>query len=343
MFQTLQKAIENRSEYVIAEDISTCGKKHFYTGNITQLREIYDTKRQHHWYECLMENRPARLFIDVDSTIPFDIVQLVDILKQAIVVQFKLNQPNIEILDSTGLHKYSWHIVVTNCILKNVYHVGAFVRRLVLFMQASPLAAAVDTAVYTRNRMFRIAGSCKMGSERVLRSEKPWWELFVQVPCENPLVCLEIDGSEPVSTSQKPNELFEATGENTWTSKSHRRTGGSVFNRNTLLAPILDWLDRHEHAQIIHRKIKLLETGYYIVPANSRKCYIANRTHKGNAIWYMIDLTERKIYQRCLDADCGKRRHLMDVPTSVWHKWTSVWMSVEPPPNNQNTLYNISY
>lgn len=348
MFLTLQKAITRGGDYVFAEDVSTDGKKKFHAGSINQLKDIVSATQNPHFYECLMENRPSRIFLDVDSTTNICIDKLVSILLDAIHAKFNIQEPNIQVLDSSGLNKYSWHIVVTNVILKNVYHVGAFVRRLVLFAKNTEpvLAAAIDTAVYTRNRMFRMAGSSKMGSERILRSVSgtPWWELLVQFPCANPLICLEIDDSEPVSTSQKPEDLFMDNGNDTWSPKSGKnKPGGAFIDQNPLISPILDWLDRHEQSQIIRRKIKLLETGYYVVPANSRKCYIANRTHKGNAIWYMIDLTERKIYQRCLDADCGRRRHLMNVPISVWHRWTSAWMSVEPPPNNQNTLYNISY
>jgi len=341
MFLTLQKAIEHRSDYIIAEDISSCGKKHFYTGTIQQLRSIYKQKKVCHWYECLMEHRPSRLFLDIDSTVPLDISRIVDVLQQAILAKFKINGV-IEILDSSGPNKYSWHIIVTNVVLKNVYHVGAFVRRLVLF--AGPLVDAVDTAVYTRNRMFRMAGSCKKGSTRVLRSEKQWWELLVPKFLEHPFECLEIDESEPVSTSQKPRNLFRFNKNNTWTRLSPLcSTLGSLTEQNPLLAPVLDWLDKHEHAQIIRRKIKLLETGFYVVPANSRKCYIANRTHKGNAIWYMIDLSTKKIYQRCLDDDCSSGRYLINVGSDVWNKWLQAWVSIEPPPNNQNTLYNISY
>ena len=345
MFPTLQKAIEQKSDYVFAEDVHQAGKKQFYTGTIAELQTIVNKRLQPHFYECLMEHRPSRLFIDVDSTHQLDINELVEMLRAGIAAKFAGIQPDIQLLDSTGPNKYSWHIIVTNVILKNVYHVGAFVRRLVLYMADSPLAAVIDTAIYTRNRMFRLTGSSKMGSERVLRSISgtPWQDLVVQVPCEQPLICLEIDESEPTSTSHKPEDLFMDNGNDTWSLRGQRAPGGSFLDRNPLLTPILDWLDRYEQAKIIHRKIKLLETGYYIVPANSRKCYIANRTHKGNAIWYMIALSEKKIYQRCLDDDCGKRRHLMNIPPEVWHKWSGAWMSVEPPPNNQNTLYNISY
>jgi hypothetical protein len=346
MFSTLQKAIERKSDYVFAEDVHKAGKKQFYTGTIQELQTIVEgVDGTPHFYECLMEHRPSRLFLDVDSSSPLDINTLVEILRAAIVAKYSNSQPDIQLLDSSGPNKYSWHIIVTNIILKNVYHVGAFVRRLVLYMDDSPLAAVIDTAVYTRNRMFRLPGSSKKGSTRVLRSNNgtPWQDLIVQIPCAHPLTCLEIDESEPTSTSHKPEDLFVDNGNDTWSPRGQRASGGSLLDRNTLLTPILDWLDRYEQSKTIRRKIKLLETGYYIVPANSRKCYIANRTHKGNAIWYMIDLTEKKIYQRCLDDDCGKRRHLMNVPPEVWHKWSGAWMFAEPPPNNQNTLYNISY
>lgn len=342
MFTTLEKAIANQSDYIIAEDISTSGQKHFYTGTLEQLQLLYDRKETHHWYECLREHRPSRLFLDVDSTVPVDILHIVAVLKTCLYEKFKMTEPGIEILNSSGTNKYSWHLIVTNVILENVYHVGAFVRRLVLYMQDDPMASTIDTAVYTRNRMFRLPGSSKLGSTRVLQSDKQWWELLVQVPCRHPLVCLEIDESVPVSTSQKPQELFYIVNE-TWTRRSPYCSLSSSLNQNTFLSPIFDWLDKYEHAQIIRHKIKLLETGFYVVPAKSRKCYIANRTHKGNAIWYMIDMTSRKIYQRCLDDDCGKRQHLMTVTSTVWNKWSQACMYHEPPPNNKNTLYSKPY
>jgi len=164
MFPTLQKAIEQKSDYVFAEDVHQAGKKQLYTGTIAELQKIVNKTSQPHFYECLMEHRPSRLFIDVDSTRKLDINELVEMLRAGIAAKFAGIQPDIQLLDSTGPNKYSWHIIVTNVILKNVYHVGAFVRRLVLYMADSPLAAAIDTAVYTRNRMFRLAGSSKMGS-----------------------------------------------------------------------------------------------------------------------------------------------------------------------------------
>lgn len=358
MFHTLQKALENPSEYVVAEDISNDGKKQFYAGTLSELRRVYQAKAQHHWYECLQENRSSRLFLDVDAKEPMEIGGVVVKLRTALqaILQHKglTIEPVIEILDSSGPHKYSWHILVTNVIFTNVYHVGAFVRRLLLWYADCPDMQAIDSAVYTRNRMFRLPGSSKFGSPRVLRAAKPWWELLVQMPTVQPIECLEIDQSMPVSTSAPPHELFRENEDGTWcafedagdtwerTARTYAHQGSSARSC-ALLSPVLDWLDRHEQGETQRHKLKLLSSGKYCVSSKSRKCRIAGRTHKGNHIWYLLDLTNRQIVQRCLDAECGKRKHIITCPEHIWDRWTAGWMSVEPAPNNQNTLYNISY
>lgn len=358
MFTTLRRAIECGAEYVVAEDVSSDGKKQFYTGTLEKLRRVYQKKTNHHWYECLQENRTSRLFLDVDAKQSMNIEDVVVKLRAALDAFLKHKDiaitPVIEVLDSSGTHKFSWHIIVTNVIFKNVYHVGAFVRRLLLWYADCPDMQAIDSAVYTRNRMFRLPGSSKFGSLRVLRSDKPWWKLLVQIPTAQPIECLEIDQSEPTSTSAPPHELFHEHEDGTWsafeaihpnwerTTPAYAHRGSSTMSCG-LIYPVLDWIDRHEHGETQRYKLKLLSSGKYCVSSKSRKCRIAGRTHKGNHIWYLLDLPNRQIVQRCLDADCGKQKHIIPCPEHIWDRWTTGWVSVEPAPNNQNTLYNISY
>jgi len=348
MFPTLYKALQQNADYVVAEDLSNDGRKQFYSGTLEHLKRLYDTKAHHYWYECLMEDRPSRLFLDVDATTNVDIHEIVHNLRTAILAMLESKsipiEPDIHIMDSSGDSKYSWHILVTNVVLKNVYHVGAFVRRLLLFYADAPTMQTIDSAVYTRNRMFRLPGSSKFGSQRVLRSEQPWYEMMVQIPCASPIECLEIDGSVPESTSSPPLALFREQEDGSWSRLGRKYTAGNSSNCTTrLIAPVLDWLDHHEHAETLRHKVKFVSSGHYIVPAKSRKCYIAGRTHKGNAIWYKLDLTKRQIRQRCLDSDCARRSHLIPCPDNIWDRWVGGWAAVEPRPNNQKTLYNMSY
>lgn len=347
MYSTLQRAIEAGSTHVVAEDVSTDGKKQFYAGTLAELRAVYETKSAHHWYECLMEGRASRLFLDVDAKTQIDIHAIVAKLRTAVTHLLEHRgihtTPNIEIMDSSGQDKYSWHILVTNAIFRNVYHVGAFVRKLLLYYEDCPEMQTIDSAVYTRNRMFRLPGSSKFGSARVLASDKPWWQLLVQVPTAAPLDCMEIDGSLPASTSAPPGALFRENEDGTWARVGRQHDNSYSTAGTTLLSPVLDWLDHHEQAQTTRYRMKLLGNGTYCVSSKSRRCHIAGRTHRGNHVWFQLDLSKRQIAQRCMDAECGKRKHIIACPAHIWDRWTTAWMCAEPAPNNQNTLYNVSY
>lgn len=344
MYSTLRQAIQNCPGQcrIVAEDISASGQKQFYVGTVDRLRSIHDSQQEHHWYECLLENRPTKLFLDIESDRPVSVEQIVAFFARAVQHQFG-RDCEFQILNSCSQTKLSWHVIAPDLVFKNVYHVGAFVRRTVLAMQNDPIALAIDTAVYTKNRMFRLRGSSKMGSERILTHNDPWWELLVQTSgAVETLECLEINQSEPVSTSIHPRNLFHMKENGEWAIQQ-TPSGSSVQVTCPMLNPILDWLDSQEQAMTLRHKIKLISTGFYSVPAKSKKCYIAKRTHKGNAIWYLIDLTRKQIIQRCLDSECGRQKYCIQHPENIWKRWTAAWVTIEPAPNNQNTLYKLPH
>lgn len=345
MFRSLHDALQHvgRDECIVAEDVAQDGKKRFYTGDIPKLDHAYAKLTNRHWYEVLLEGRPTRVFLDVESKTEVSIVSIVNFFKQAAQLMFG-KTADAQVIDSCSPEKYSWHVVFTNIILTNSYHVGAFVRRAVLAMQDDPMAMAIDTAVYTKHRMFRLAGSTKFGQTRTLRHENPWYDLVVQpLFVDDVYDCLEIDESVPVSTSASPHALFEFSEPGHW---RRRETTVRHDTTNTccpLLSPILDWLDRDHDAHTVRYKTNMSAAGHYRVPTRSKKCGIARRVHKGNNIWFDIDIHRRVVQQRCYDEDCRRQQVDMQVPSSLWSKWDNAWMSLEPAPMNENTLYNMSY
>lgn len=346
MYRTLHDALRrvSHTECIVAEDISKDGKKKFYTGDIQTLNKMYTELASRHWYEVLLEDRPTRLFLDIESKTNVSIDDIVNFFKRTIKIMFG-KIANAQVIDSCSAEKYSWHVVFTNVILTNSYHVGAFVRRSVLAMQDDPMALAIDTAVYTKHRMFRLAGSTKFGQIRELRHALPWHELLVQpFVAEQVFDCLEIDDSIPVSTSAPPHALFECTDCGEWCRKET-----TIIRQNTtntccpLLSPILDWLDRNYDACTVRYGTNMSAYGHYRVSTRSKKCGIAGRVHKGNNIWFNIDIYTRTVQQRCYDEECRRRGLPINVPASLWSKWNNAWMSLEPAPKNENTLYNMSY
>lgn len=354
MFFSLRDALvaSQPNTIVIAEDISAAQQKRFYTKTIDQLDHIYQSLSQRHWYECLVESKPSRIFLDVESSDPIDIDAIVQFLANACFLKFKKN-PEIEILNSCSAPtdtkvKYSWHVICTNIILENIYHVGAFVRRMVLAaVHRLPHneIKAIDTAIYTKNRMFRIARSSKFNQNRILRSDKSWYELLVQIPCQHPFQCCEIDGSEPMSTSIAPQTLF-CHGPRGWTRTHQTRSTDTADHYIPQISPILDWIDRTYNASTCRHNTKITSSGHYFISTRSKVCQIAKRTHRGNNIWYDIDLTRQQVLQRCYDDECCQRGEVIPVPEGLWSKWLELWtknVHQQDTARNEKTLYNMTF
>jgi DNA-directed primase/polymerase protein len=344
-FKTLLAALTDlsSSHIVMAEDMSVSGQKCFLRGTVDTLDHKYNTLSAKHWYECLVETRPTRIFLDVESTTHVDVNDIVDVCKQAIRIKFQID-PVMEILDSCSREKYSWHVLCTNVYLKNVFHVGAFVRRLVLSMVGHPTRHAIDTAVYTRNRMFRVLDSSKFGSTRVLtHPSAKWSDLLVQAVGVSFQECHEIDESTPMSTSLHPDNMFALTDDG-WTRTHHqnRRSAATAATSCPMIAPVLDWLDRHVGAQTCRHNMSLTSTGHYRVSTRSKMCAIARRTHKGNNIWFNIDLNRKIVYQRCYDEDCRSHAQPVAVPADQWSQWNRTWHELIHAPRNEKTLFNMA-
>ena len=353
MFKRLSDALlhlesdQQKSQLVIAEDVSAQGQKVFYVGNVPTLANKYQEIARKHWYECLLEETASRIFLDIESEGEVDLEKIITQLKAAILQQYKM-EPQIEILDSCSKTKRSWHVIVTNIYLKNVYHVGAFVRRLVLFTDEP----SIDTAVYTKNRMFRVSGSSKFGSDRVLKHRSNWLQTLVQwPPCQNYLECLEIDGSEPVSQSKAPGDLFEYI-DGHWLPKMTTVTGSisQVIQEPPFLGPLLNKLDTLCGGQLYRHKLSITDRGHLFCSTKSKQCAIAGRQHRGNNIWYEIDIEKQRVYQRCYDDECRGKRHEIHGLDSLWIQWNvswdlqqhdHIWSPERFSTKNKNTLYNM--
>lgn len=332
----LRKALENCSneKIVVAEDIDASGKKRFYADSVANLAVLYSKLRQHHWYECLQENRPTRLFLDVESNGHVDIKEMVDFLSDMVKVFWGANgidtTPIFQVLDSSSSTKTSYHVICTNFYLKNVYHVGAFVRRCVLTMVINKRESeSIDTGVYTLNRMFRVNRSTKFGSQRCLKHDLPWNQLLVQSPSPehyNVHWCDEIDGSTPRSTSSPPEDLFEHDGER-WVSKRKKCVTSPTINTECLLLePILDFLDQDLHADLNRYNQKMTENGLFMINAASKCCQIAQRNHNGNHIWFGINIINQTVQQHCYDNDCKEKKPFpVPIPSTCWDKWNDEW------------------
>jgi len=342
-FTTLRLALDiaTTNTLVFAQDLNASGIKKFIVGTLNECILKYNSLTKRHWYECLLENRPSRLFLDVDADV--NIENLIQYVQKCTTLMFQ-KQVHFQILDASSSQKTSYHLI-GDLVFKNVYHVGAFIRRVLMSMivENIPEKDAIDHAVYTRNRMFRIKGSTKFGSVRVLKHPNPWHTLLVQTTGEY-VECLELDNSIPRSTSMHPHNLFIREENDTWSSvRSSKRTLSSELSDLYPLSPIFSWLDKHLDANIIRHNIKMTSNGICIVPTQSKNCKIAERIHKGNHIWFSIDTRTFKVIQRCHDHVCSNGHVQIEVPPIVWSRWLAMWSVQVVIEKNEKTLFNTSY
>jgi hypothetical protein len=354
IFSRLKEAIIycEETEIIIAEDFAVNGVKRFHVGSLEKLHQLYTGIQEKHWYETLQEKRQSRLFLDIESDdsvvdIKWLVGYISDRLQEFLTYRGSTIVPKFEILDSSSSIKSSFHVICTNVFFENIYHVGAFVRRVICILMKNGMDySAIDDSVYTKNR---INGSTKFGSKRRLKHALPWTSLLVQSqnPTDEVFTCEEIDHTTPCSTSFKTSDLFEFDNETKmWITKKKRYTcaADSVLTECTLLNPIFDWLDHTLHAEIQRYDISLKSGGKIMVSSGSRRCQIKNREHKGNHIWFQIDINRRTVFQHCYDADCKKIKKflnansdkmsigckLIPVPKTCWDLWDNEWIATVP-------------
>ncbi|KAK9825930.1 hypothetical protein WJX81_007732 [Elliptochloris bilobata] len=193
-----------------------------------------------HFYEVIREARPCHLYFDLEYVPAVNPgVQgdtLVDALLRLVAAELqsewglRLEPDWVWELDSSGPAKWSRHVVVRvpGAALRDTAAAGALVARLLARPEAAALrvrkevkgaapgeqhfTSVVDTAVYTRNRHFRVLWSSKGGKSAVLKATgrfatavgagKPPQELFLAT-----LVCNTPPGARLLAPAEAPCQM----------------------------------------------------------------------------------------------------------------------------------------
>lgn len=298
----------------------------------------------YHWYEILLENKPTKIFLDIETSngVYEKVRQGVELMLKMIKELLKFKEITLlsnafHILDSSNDKKISFHIV-GEPYLKNLYHVGALVRRLTCFVFNQRYEEAhkntynfetlfdnddnyiVDQQIYTRNRQFRLAGMCKMGSDRVLKGLRPESSFLQCSHVEKEIECLEIDNSIPFSTSMKAQNMFSLV-DDEWirVARSYISTKSIKSNLPNALSGLnihLNNLSGHITGSTYN-----IINGTWRLSTSSKKCGIAKKIHKSNHIWIVVNPWQRKCYQKCFDDNCYDKQCNIEIPKHFWSKW----------------------
>ncbi|KAG8381247.1 hypothetical protein BUALT_Bualt06G0102700 [Buddleja alternifolia] len=352
------------------------GQRRFLVSTYKEFWQRYkkmNSKFRHH-YEVIQEGLPCHLYFDLEfnkrENADRNGDEMVDLLMivifDALLEKYSIRgtEDLVVELDSSTQEKFSRHLII--CLPRTAFkdnsHAGAFVAEICsrihcyrerdenfgkLFISKASNSADshcqlfVDTAVYTRNRCFRLPLSSKAGkssfllpSGRFKCKDMGEEEVFmaslicnVDADSEKLLICkMDLDcvkalhfETEITNNIQKHSGFLEKFDLNVCTNDASATylMGKSPF-------PALDvFVESLASSGNVSGKIRswylFSEYGLMVYSmSRNRYCERIGREHKSNHVIYVADLRRVVYYQKCHDPDCrGYRSPLRPVPNDV--------------------------
>ncbi|RCV12959.1 hypothetical protein SEVIR_2G319800v4 [Setaria viridis] len=341
-----------------------------------------DSKIRHH-YEVIQEGSPCHIYFDLEFDTRLnkkrDADEMVDILVAVIFsalhdkYSIEAQEEWITELDSSTEEKFSRHLIIRipNTAFKDNSHVGAFVSevcsqiaaqraanpnldKLYITKESSSTGPVdqlfMDTAVYSRNRCFRLAFSSKSGknsflvpSRRFKCKEMNDKDVFMESlicrlddNCDKLLICkldleckktLHFDSefSMPQIHGRSKNSIStyrsDFPQESTYGKSPFPALDGfieSIASFGNVSGKIRSWYWFSQYGLMIYSMLR------------SRYCENIGREHKSNHVMYIVDFQRAAYYQKCYDPDCqGYRSPLRPVPWDVMPELSSVAESAQ--------------
>ncbi|KAK4836935.1 hypothetical protein QYF36_001476 [Acer negundo] len=363
--EAIKFAKEHSHVHIFSYEDHFNGQRRFLVSTYMEFWQRYksmDSKFRHH-YEVIQEGLPCHLYFDLefnkkdnaekngDEMVDLLISVTLDALRDNYCIEG--NEDWIIELDSSTGEKFSRHLVIRipKTAFKDNSHAGAFVAEICsrirskskrdatfeqLFIKKDASSAEslsqlfVDTAVYTRNRCFRLVLSSKAGKKSFLLPTVRFKckdmceeDMFLASlicnmddDCEKLLVCkMELDC---VKTLQFDTELHNNFGKHRVASQGFASNACSDVSTTCFMGkspfPALDkFVECVASIGNVPGKIRswywFSEYGLIVYNmSRNRYCERIGRQHKSNNVMYVVDLRRAFYYQKCHDPDCKDYR-----------------------------------
>ncbi|KAK7380402.1 hypothetical protein VNO78_32912 [Psophocarpus tetragonolobus] len=352
------------------------GQRRFLSSTYSEFWRRYknmNPKFRHH-YEVIQEGLPCHLYFDLEFNTKVNIEKngeemvdlLISVILEALYEKYAIQGDHdwVVELDSSTEEKFSRHIIIRipNAAFKDNSHAGAFVSevcsriinasgkdksfdKLFVRKDSSSNESAgqlfVDTAVYSRNRCFRLPLSSKAGKSSVLLPTKRFKckdlgeeDMFMaslicnmDVDCKTYLVCkTDLDCVKTLHFDTEENSNVRNSGEfrPQFTLDTSRSDVSTTYFMGKSPFPFLDKFIQSV-ASVgnmpgkIHSWYFFSEFGLMVYSmTKNRYCERIGRQHKSNNVIYVIDLRMAVYYQKCHDPDCrGYRSPSRQIPVHV--------------------------
>ncbi|PIA34268.1 hypothetical protein AQUCO_03800095v1 [Aquilegia coerulea] len=359
--QAINFAKEDRHARLFSYQDHVSGQRRFLVTSYKEFWRRYKNmeSRFRHHYEVIQQGLPCHLYFDLEFNRGVNVDKngdemvdiLISVIFDALLDKYSMHGEEdwVVELDSSTEEKFSRHLIIRipKVAFKDNSHAGAFVaeicsricsardsdcrlQKLFISKDSSsnefPHQLFVDTAVYSRNRCFRLALSSKAGKKSYLLPTKRFKcknlceeDMFMDSlickmddDCHKLLICrMDLDcvktlcfDSEVKSNYKKHSSAHDlALRACTSDLPNTYFIGKSPF-------PVLDtFVESVASIGNISGKIRtwywFSEYGLMVYNmSRSRYCERIGREHKSNNVMYIVDFKRAVYYQKCYDPDC---------------------------------------
>lgn len=374
------------------------GQRRFLVSTYNEFWRRYsdmDPNIRHH-YEVIQEGSPCHIYFDLEFDKRLnkkrDADEMVDIL---VAVTFSALHEKYSIegheewiieLDSSTEEKFSRHLIIRipKTAFKDNSHAGAFICEVCSRIAAQRAANRnldklyiskdssyagpvdqlfVDTAVYSRNRCFRVAFSSKSGKKSFLVATGRFKcknmndkEVFMESlicrlddDCDKLLICkMDLECKKTLHFDSEVS-MTRIQGRNCKDPIATYRSDFPLeytYGRSPF--PYLDgFIESIASFGNVSGKIRcwywFSQYGLMIYSiSRSRYCEHIGREHKSNHVMYIVDFQRAAYYQKCYDPDCqGYRSPLRAVPWDVIPELSSIVDSAQAEYKGEVVEINI--
>lgn len=276
------------------------------------------TASQKTFFELIRENHVCNLYFDIefkwiehpDIATPTAARRLVLALKTHAASLLQTDVNYFVDLESTSDEKFSCHLVLRSphVCFRSAVECGVWVKRMLL--DVPELEFMIDPSVYTKNRLFRIAFSSKIGrntplvlapasqgrfatDEAVFRASLVTSVLALSKPVHVDGVSSRIISSATLAPPTTPNLCTPLSKSpfpkiDQFIAKCHLVQPNGGFIRSSLYFP--------------STRVLVFEV------AGNRFCHRILRQHKSNHIYIVVELLRMVYSQRCHDFECASFR-----------------------------------
>nr|CDJ85893.1 DNA primase domain containing protein [Haemonchus contortus] len=330
------------------------GERRYVVSTLERFWLWYISLSERHVYELIVDSMPCRLYFDleyckeinpgIDHEVAyrFFMTTVQDLLKKEFGLEVDPYKDFL-VLDSSTENKFSAHVICHlpgGVLFPSNTSMRPFCARLadkllenppvrIWNTDATKETVLFDSAVYSKNRNFRLFLSSKLGKNAVLKLATYCSFYGVKKPSDQQIfydsLCIPANAHKSSVLEISEDGQCELTLTRECAMPLLSSENGSGRSPYPQLDEFMIMIWRKWSPSVFIRQWKLISNHdgvgvksitYY--PANCRYCFNIGRQHRSNGTFWTVNFERNEFYQKCFDPECrGVSSNLFPLPSFI--------------------------